>query len=57
MAKHTYTNQTKQDLNIIGVGVVAAGKTIEVDHPIENPSLKEVQPSKAGDKDNSKQGK
>ncbi|WP_425005774.1 hypothetical protein [Mycolicibacterium sp. S3B2] len=39
---YRYKNTTDQDLTVIGVGVVGAGKTIESDEIIENPNLTPV---------------
>lgn len=37
--KYKYKNISDQDQTVIGVGVVKAGETIEVDTPIENPNF------------------
>ena len=39
MSKYQYRNDTENDLVLVGVGVVEAGKTIESAEPIENPNL------------------
>ena len=48
MAKLTYKNISNQDQSVIGVGLVKAGETIEVDEPLENPNFEQV--NKAGKK-------
>lgn len=42
MTTYRYKNTTDQDLTIVGVGVVEAGKVIETDDPIDNPNLELV---------------
>lgn len=42
MTTYRYKNTTDQDLTIVGVGVVKAGKVIETDDEIENPNLEPV---------------
>lgn len=42
MTTYRYKNTTDQDLTIIGIGVVEAGKVIESDDPIDNPNLELV---------------
>lgn len=47
----TYKNTTKQDIALIGLGVVKAGGTIETDQVVENPNFQLVEV------DNSKKSK
>lgn len=42
MTTYRYKNTTDQDLTIVGIGVVEAGKVIETDDPIDNPNLELV---------------
>ncbi|MFN3004984.1 MULTISPECIES: hypothetical protein [Mycolicibacterium] len=42
MTTYRYKNTTDQDLTIVGVGVVEAGKVIESDTPVDNPNLEPV---------------
>lgn len=48
MSTYHYKNDTENNLTIVGVGVVEAGKTIASDEPIENPNLTlvEAKPAK-----------
>ena len=39
MAKFKYTNTSKNDLSVIGVGKVKAGEVIESNSPLNNPNL------------------
>lgn len=41
-----YKNISKQKLEVIGVGVVEAGATIEVAEVVENPNLELVEDSR-----------
>lgn len=42
MTKYRYKNTTDQELTIVGVGLVEAGKIIETNEPVENPNLELV---------------
>lgn len=42
MTNYRYKNTTDNDLILVGVGVVEAGKEVESTEPIENPSLEAV---------------
>lgn len=46
MSKYHYRNDTENDLVVVGVGVVEAGKTIASDELIENPNLTPVKVKK-----------
>lgn len=53
----TYKNTTKQDIALIGIGVVKAGETIETDQVIENPNFKLVEVDKSKSKKEDGDGK
>lgn len=56
MAKHIFKNISDVEQNVIGVGVVKAGQTIEVDEPFENPNFEEVSKSSQKREEEMKQG-
>ncbi|MBZ4533128.1 hypothetical protein GBP62_25150 [Mycobacterium avium subsp. hominissuis] len=39
MKKYLYKNNTKNDVTVVGVGVIEAGKTLETEQLIENPNI------------------
>lgn len=39
MTTYRYKNTTDQDLTIVGVGVVEAGKIVETQELVDNPNL------------------
>ena len=46
MATYRYQNITDQDLTLIGVGMVAAGESVETDVELVNPNFERVSDTK-----------
>lgn len=42
MTVYCYKNVTDQELAVVGIGVVEAGKTFESQEPVDNPNLELV---------------
>lgn len=44
MSTHIYRNTSNQDLNLVGVGIIEAGETVESDQIIQHQAIELTNP-------------